>query len=222
MKNRLQLKRIYLLLVTFVFVSAAAYAQTKSGYIKFKMSYAESGLSNEELAMMPEETEMWFNGDLMKLRMPMGMGMQSDVLILKEKVVLLMDLMGNKLAMETSKNEVEQSNANARKVSLKLIDGEHKSIAGYDCHKAIISSPGEKDVIVWYSDKFQSNGSWYFQMPGLRGFPLEFSMKTAEMSVRMSALEVKMEPVEEAVFRVSSDYKVMSQSDLMKMMGGSK
>lgn len=90
---------------------------------------------------------MRFKEDLVKLTMPMGMGMQSDVLILKDKVVLLMDLMGNKLAMGTTKKEVENENTASKKAVVKLIAGETKNIAGYECKKAILSTPGEKDII---------------------------------------------------------------------------
>jgi hypothetical protein len=222
MKNILFNYRLYVVFATTLFLSLNALAQGPSGYIKYNMSYAESNMTKEELEMMPEETEMWFKGDLVKLRMPMGMGMQSDVLILKDKVVLLMDLMGNKLAMESTKSEVESQNADTKKAVVKLVDGETNKVAGYDCKKAILSTPGEKDMIVWYTDKIKSNGSWYFQMSEIKGFPLEFSMKTGEMSVRMTAKEVRMENVDDAEFTVSSDYKVMSQADMMKMMGGSK
>lgn len=216
------IRRFSLLFVLSMFLATNVTAQTPSGYIKFAMSYSESGMSKEELAMMPEETEMWFKSDLMKLRMPMGMGVQSDVLILKDKVVLMMDIMGNKLAMETTKSDVEKQNGASKKAVVKLIDGELKIIAGYNCKKAIISAPDEKDMIVWYTDKVKSNGSWYFQMAELKGFPLEFSMKSGEMSIRMSAKEVRMEEVGDAEFRVSPEYKFMSQDDVMKMMGGSK
>lgn len=222
MKNILFNCRFHLVIVLTLFLSLYSRAQGPSGYIKYTMSYAESSMTKEELEMMPAETEMWFKGDLVKLRMPMGMGMQSDVLILKDKVVLLMDLMGNKLAMESTKAEVEKENSDTKKAVVKLIAGETKNIAGFDCKKAMLSTPGEKDMIVWYSDKIKSNGSWYFQMSEIKGFPLEFSMKTGEMSVRMTAKEVRMENVGETEFAVSSDYKLMTQADMMKMMGGSK
>ncbi len=222
MKNILFNCRFHLVIVLTLFLSLYSRAQGPSGYIKYNMSYTESSMTKEELEMMPAETEMWFKGDLVKLRMPMGMGMQSDVLILKDKVVLLMDLMGNKLAMESTKAEVEKENSDTKKAVVKLIAGETKNIAGFDCKKAMLSTPGEKDMIVWYSDKIKSNGSWYFQMSEIKGFPLEFSMKTGEMSVRMTAKEVRMENVGDTEFAVSSDYKLMTQADMMKMMGGSK
>ena len=222
MKNILFNCRFHLVIVLTLFLSLYSRAQGPSGYIKYNMSYAESSMTKEELEMMPAETEMWFKGDLVKLRMPMGMGMQSDVVILKDKVVLLMDLMGNKLAMESTKAEVEKENSDTKKAVVKLIAGETKNIAGFDCKKAMLSTPGEKDMIVWYSDKIKSNGSWYFQMSEIKGFPLEFSMKTGEMSVRMTAKEVRMENVGDTEFAVSSDYKLMTQADMMKMMGGSK
>ena len=222
MKNSQLNCRLFLVIAMTLFLTLNALAQGPSGYIKYNMSYAESSMTKEELSMMPEETEMWFKGDLVKLRMPMGMGMQSDVLILKDKVVLLMDLMGNKLAMESTKSEVEKQNATSKKAVVKLISGETKNIAGFDCKKAILSTSGEKDMMVWYSDKIKSNGSWYFQMSDIKGFPLEFSMKTGEMNVRMTAKEVRMENVDDVEFKVSPEYKVMTQEDMMKMMGGSK
>jgi hypothetical protein len=216
------IRRLSLLIVLSFIAVTNSIAQSTSGYVKFAMSYTESGMSKEELEMMPEESEMWFKGDLVKLRMPMGMGMQSDVLILKDRVVLLMDLMGNKLAMESTKADVEKQNSVANKTTVKLVDGELKVIAGYSCKKAILSVQGEKDMVVWYTDKVQSNGSWYFKMSEINGFPLEFSMKTGEMNVRMSATEVRLEEVGDAEFKVSSEYKVMTEAELLKMMGGSK
>jgi hypothetical protein len=222
MKKSQITRSVGLLFSLFLIWATNSMAQSSSGYIKFAMSYSESDLSKEEMAMMPEETEMWFKGDLMKLRMPMGMGMQSDVLILKDRVMLLMDLMGNKLAMETPKSDIENENSAAKKVTVKFVDGESKVIAGYNCKKAILSTPGEKDMSVWYTDKVKSNGSWYFKMSEINGFPLEFSMKTGEMSIRMSAKEVRLEEVGDAEFKVSPEYKVMTEADMMKMMGGSR
>lgn len=41
-------------------------------------------------------------------------------------------------------------------------------------------------------------------MSEIKGFPLEFSMKTGEISVRMTAKEVRMESVNDAVFTSST------------------
>ncbi|MBK7963986.1 MAG: hypothetical protein IPK10_00800 [Bacteroidetes bacterium] len=139
-KSKIILPISLLVVLSFIWATSSI-AQSSSGYIKFAMSYTESGMTKEEMAMMPEETEMWFKNDLMKLRLPMGMGMQSDVLILKDKVVLMMDLMGNKLAMESTKMDVEKQNDITKKATVKLIEGELKNIAGYDCKKAILSTP---------------------------------------------------------------------------------
>ena len=215
-----KMKSICLTLFATIILTLSTWAQSTGVHIKYNMSYSESGLTKEELSMMPEETEMWLKGDLVKMRMPMGMGMQSDVIILKDKVVLLMDLMGNKLAMETSKTDVEKKTSKEKNASLKLVDGESKVIASYTCKKAILSTEGEKDVIIWYTDKIKSNGAWYFQMQELKGFPLEFSMKTAEISVRMTAKELNMDAVSDDEFKVPSDYKVMTQAEMMRMMGG--
>ncbi|MBK7963987.1 MAG: hypothetical protein IPK10_00805 [Bacteroidetes bacterium] len=62
-------------------------------------------------------------------------------------------------------------------------------------------------MIVWYTDKVNSKGSWYFQMSEIKGFPLEFSMRTGEMSVRMSAKEVRLEEIKDAEFKVSPSIK---------------
>lgn len=216
------MKRILFLLILLSAQAGLLKAQNSSGYILFSMQYSESGLSKEEMAMLPEQSEWWFKGGKMKMRMPMGMGMQSDVLVMEDKVFLLMDLMGNKMAMKTDREEMEKQVGKNKKYKLKSKSAETKTIAGYECRKAIMGAEGEKDMMVWYTDKIKGAGSWYYQMDELDGFPLEFSMKTNEIDIRMVAKEVKLETVSDDVFSVPEGYKVMSQSEMMQMMGGSR
>ncbi len=209
-------------LLIFLILGIHTNAQKSEGYIRFSMQYAESGLSKEELEMLPAESEIWFKGDKMKMLLPMGMGMQSSVLVQQDEVHLLMDLMGNRMAIKTSKAEMQRESKNAKKFSLNKLTDEKKEIAGYECTKAILSAPGEEDMQVWFTDKIKSGGSWYYNLEGINGFPLEFSFKTKELSARMIAREIKIEQVSDQLFVVPDGYKIMTQDEMMKSLGGSR
>lgn len=210
----------FLIFFVFILISLNVPGQKNEGYVRFAMQYSDSELSKEEMAVMPTESEMWFKGDRMKLQMPMGMGLQSSILIFNEEVHLLLDLMGNKMAIKTNKNEIQNDSKKAKRFKLKSQTDETKEIAGYTCKKAILSAEGEQDMIVWYTDQLKSTGSWYYNMDGLNGFPLEFSLKTPEIDARMIAKEVKTDQVTDNLFIVPSDYKVMTQEEMMKSLGG--
>ena len=105
----------FLIFFVFILISLNGLSQKNEGYVRFAMQYSDSELSKEEMAVMPTESEMWFKGDRMKLQMPMGMGLQSSILIFNEEVHLLLDLMGNKMAIKTNKNEIQNDSKKAKR-----------------------------------------------------------------------------------------------------------
>ncbi len=213
------MKYLFTFLVLFL-QNLVCVSQGNEGYIRFSMQYAESGFSKEELAAMPTESELWFKGDKMKMLLPMGMGLQSSVLVNNDEVHLLLDLMGNRMAIKTNKNEMQGDPKKSKRFKLKNETGEVKDIAGYSCKKAIMAADGEPDMVIWYTDQLRSKGSWYYNMEGINGFPLEFSLKTPELEARMIAKEVKLDKVNDQQFVIPAGYKVMTQEEMMKSLGG--
>lgn len=200
-----------------------ALGQSTDGYILFDVKYDDMGLSKEELAALPSQSEIWFKGNKMLMLMPSAMGFESRVVVDGDDVFVLMDVLGNKMAIKSSKQEMKEKNAaKPKQYSLKTITTDKKIIAGYECTKAIMSSEGEEDLTVWFTDKLKISGGWYYNMDGLKGFPLEFAMSANGMKMWMVAREINNDPVSSDKFVVPSGYKVMTQQELMMMFGNMK
>jgi hypothetical protein len=200
-----------------------ALGQSTDGYILFDVKYDDIGLSKEELAALPSQSEIWFKGNKMLMLMPSAMGFESRVVVDGDDVFVLMDMLGNKMAIKSSKQEMQEKNAaKPKQYSVKTITTDKKMIAGYECTKAIMSSEGEEDLTVWFTDKLKISGGWYYNMDGLKGFPLEFAMSANGMKMWMVAREINNDPVSSDKFVVPSGYKVMTQQELMMMFGNMK
>jgi hypothetical protein len=148
-------------------------------------------------------------------------------------MVMLMEQMGNKMAIKQTKDEMEKE---AAKQKDKLADpkieyiNETKSIAGYECKKAIISIVGkdkkEEKMEVWYSEKFanpnkEGKGKGQGFMKGLKGMPFEYAGGQGGMKFKMVAKEVSVDPVSDGKFNLSTDgYKLMTMDELKALQGG--
>lgn len=217
------IKKYTALLIVFWLTHGTLFAQSSEGYVLFDLKFENDNLSKEEIAMLPDKSEMWFKGDQLRMKMPMGMGIESEVLVVKKESYLLMDIMGNKMAMKSSSDESTRRKSNLGSLKLKSLTEEERIIAGFTCKRAnMVNSKDGTETTVWYTEQLAAGGSWYFQMEGLNGFPLEFSIDLNGMEVRMKAREVKLESPSESLFQLPSGYKVMTQQEMMQRMGGSR
>jgi hypothetical protein len=107
---------------------------------------------------------------------------------------------------------------------------ETKTIAGYECKKAVITTVGkdkkEEKMEVWYSDKFENpnkegKGRGQGFMKGFKGLPFEFSNAQGGMKFTMIAKAVSTDPIDDSKFNLSTDgYKMMTMDELKAMQGG--
>ncbi|TNF23639.1 MAG: DUF4412 domain-containing protein [Bacteroidetes bacterium] len=172
-------------------------------------------------AMLPDEMTTQIKGDKTRIEQSLGMGM-SQVTIMdtkKESGVLLMDMMGKKMAVEMSKEEAEKMNKGqkAEKPEFKYLD-ETKEIAGYKCKKAIASVKGAGEMVVYYTEELPSGMSKHYE--GLKGFPLEYTIDAGQFKLKMTAKSVKKETLGADLFAIPSDFEKMTFSEFEKAMGG--
>lgn len=206
-------------------------AQIKEGFILYDMKM--EGLPPEQAAMMGDmETKVTFKGGKSLTEVNSMMFSQqasSD----ENGVIMLMEQMGNKMAIKQTKAEIEKEEA---KIKDKNADpkieyiNETKTIAGYECKKAIVTSVDkdkkENKVEIWYSDKFENpnkegRGRGQNVMKGLKGVPFEYSSAMGSMKINMVAKEVSVEPVPDSKFVLSTEgYKLMTMDELKAMQGG--
>jgi GLPGLI family protein len=179
-------------------------------------------------ALLPKEAVAYFKNNQSRMEMNMMMGMKNATISdgLKKTSITLMDLMGQKYAVENNaSNDAEQKKVmESTKVS---ITAEKKMIAGYMCTKALVEIPNPekaKELIkmdVWFTKDLSINKNYMTgPIEKIDGSVLEFSLNQSGMKINFSAKEVLKQPVSDDLFLIPSGYKRMSSAELMKMMGG--
>lgn len=218
--------------VAFTALSFTATAQIKEGYIVYETKI--EGLPPEQAAMGESETKVYFkNGKSLTEVNNMMMSMQ--MMVDDKGMLMLMDQMGNKIAMKQTKEEMEKEAAkNKDKDKDPKIEytNETKTIAGYECKKAIITTVGkdkkEQKTDIWYCEKFDNpnktgEGRGGKMFKGLNGLPFEYKMDNGPYKVLMTAKEVSTDPVSDSKFNLSTDgYKLMTADEMKAMNGGGK
>lgn len=218
------MKKIFLTVMAAAGMLAAT-AQIKEGMITYSVEV--QGVPPEQAAMMKGmELSIYFKDK--KSRAEFVTAFMSSTTVSDENgSTTLMDGMGNKSYVKMNKADMEKEGKKNPDPKITYVD-EKKTIAGYECKKAIIESKDEKGqankATVWYSEKIPFNGNggrMTGQFKGLKGAPLEFESQQGPMKMKMTATKVTTESVPDSKFVVNTDgYTEMKMDDLKKMRGG--
>jgi len=206
-------------------------AQIKEGSVLYDMKI--EGLPPEQAAMMGDmETKITFK-DGKSLTEVNSMMFTQQMSADENGMVMLMEQMGNKIAVKQTKAEMEKEEAKSKdKPADPKVEyfNDVKTIAGYECKKAIVTvvdkDKKENKVELWYSDKFENpnkegKGRGQNVMKGIKGMPFEYSTTMGPMKIKMIAKEVSTEPVPDSKFVLSTEgYKMMTTDELKAMSGG--
>ena len=94
-----------------------------------------------------------------------------------------------------------------------------REIAGYVCHKAIITTSNGDKLTAWVTPKIQPpTGHFSTLFMGLKGFPLEFSVSNDRVIVTFAADEV-IRRIDNSVFFVVGKYEEVSAAEYMERVG---
>lgn len=205
-------------------IALPTFAQKKfEGTVVYGLEYQDLPAEMAMMeAMLPDEMTTQIKGDKTRIEQSLGMGM-SQVTIMdtkKESGVLLMDMMGKKMAVEMSKEEAEKMNkksGDAEKPEFKYLD-ETKEIAGYKCKKAVATIKGAGDMEVYYTEDLPAGMSKHYE--GLKGFPLEYTIDAGQFKMKITAKSVKKETLGTDLFAIPSGYEKMTFDEFSKSMGG--
>jgi hypothetical protein len=202
-----------------------------------KMSYKIEGLPEEYAGMAENDIVTYLKGEKSKIEVTSMMGGQiisND----GETTTVLAESMGNKTGwiMTKADMEAEEKENAAKKTTKPTIEytTEKKMIAGYECTKAIVTSINGKEkkelkTTVWYTDKIKqpsapkSKGKKGMMggpdLGDLKGFPMQTEMtmnqQGMEMKVISTVTEVITTPIDDSVFKVSTEgYKMQSYKEM--------
>ena len=203
------------------FTAADAQKKLNEGKVVFEISYPGMQLDPQQAAMLPSESVTYVKNGKSRTEQKMGMGMNQVMITdaVAKTAVTLVDMMGNKTAIKTSKEDMEKEEAKAEKPTVKLLD-ETKEIAGYKCKKAEITDAKGNKTTLFYTKDIEAARGGKGPFAGIDGFPMEFEMKQPSMSIKLTATKVVEEKVDDVMFSVPSGYKEMTMEEYKKQMGG--
>ena len=220
------MKKLILVLSAILLIGTInnSYAQKAfEGTITYGIEYEDLPEEMEAMrAMLPTETTIKIKDS--KTRTEQSMGMGSTISIFDGKTnssITLMDMMGQKIAIPTSSEELEkeESKNEGEVLDIEYFD-ETKEIAGYTCKKASIKVKGtDERIIVYYTEEINTQQT-RSQYKGLKGFPMTYEINTPEMSMIMTVTSVKKEKISSSEFEIPEGYEEMSMEDFQKKMSG--
>ena len=202
-------------------------AQTiTEGSITYSVNF--EGMPPEQAGMMKgSEMKIYFKEK--KSRTEFTTAFFNTITVLDENSsITLSEAMGQKSFYKMKKEDLEKEAKKHPDPKITYTE-EKKTIAGYECKKAIVEVKDQKGetqkVNVWYTDKLPNNsGGRMASFKGLKGAPLEFEMNQGPMKMKMTATKVSLAAIPDSQFKLSTDgYTEMKMEDLQKMrQGGGK
>lgn len=217
------MKKIVLSL--FLAVAGLSIAQS-TGKLTYTMDVTSD---NPEMAMavgMMQGSKMDLSFIPGKSRMDMSMGsmmkMTTITEVKKDVSLLLMDIMGQKIATESKISSGEKEAASTPKPNVEKTS-ETKEIIGFKCQKTIIRTEDGNEMIMWTTKDITASlaGQKQFGSASFEGIPLEFSTEANGMSIHFVATKFD-KVVDKKGFstKIPEGYTVMTEEELQNMGGG--
>lgn len=179
------MKKLFPIILLFVFTQFNTQAQIKEGHASFNIQITSNDPEMEStIAMMKDPSmNLYFSKD--KTRTELDLGMFVTTVITDEpndQALILMDMMGMKMAVPTTITEInKESEAGEKTDNTKVtLVNETKKILGYKCKKAIITNEDGFEATYWYTEEIMqlsSEGQDLFDAE-IPGFAMEFESYT--------------------------------------------
>lgn len=218
------MKKILFTLAVVCFSFSFIIAQSNEGHIVYKIDVSSD---DPEMAMgvamlNGASMEISFQGKKSSTTMNMG-AMMSVTTITNEadEVLMLMGGMMGKKAIKTSVDEMKKSSdsEDMPEFEIQLVKGK-KTVAGYECKKAIIESEEGEDVIYWYTEEFKMNNEAQGNANGkIPGVALAFETSNGGMVMSFEASKVDSKVKDKSVFsmKIPEGYDEMTYKELNSM-----
>ncbi len=221
------MKKIVLAISIALFSTFNLVAQIFEGVVVYTISFENSGLPPEALAMFKgAESSVYIKGD--KRRIDMNTALQSTSTLIDNKtkmVMMTMDIMGQKYLIKMNEADLKKEKETAPVTTIKYID-ETKMIAGYKSKKAEVKMKmqdgKEETFIVFYTEEIPVNET-KTTFEGLKGFPLEYSISQSGIKMTFTTKSIDKSPIPDSKFDlVKAGYKETTLEELQKSMMGGK
>lgn len=211
-------------------ISFSGIAQKKAkpfiGIITATMTY-DGTWDAATLAQQPKELKTSIYGNKSKMVMDLGQAMITTITNgVDSNQTMLLDVpaMSLKNYIKITKDQLMEKVGEQPEINYL---SETKEICGYVCKKAEYTVKDEfgdaKTTIVYFSDVI-NNGSLNIagQFPGLKGFPMEYTVETEEGKITTTVTEVltKKIKLKDTDFMIPVDFTEMDEDTKKQLFGG--
>jgi len=166
---------------------------------------------------------MTIKGNKARSEMVMSMGKTVSISDGDNKTAItLMDMMGQKLAIQSNYEEIMKEMADSPEAKVE-VTSETKEIAGYTCKKAVVTIPEEEmEIIVYYTEELGTSALNFDnpQFKDINGVMLEFEMPNESFSMHFTAISVEKKNVDDSEFTIPEGYQIKTKEELKGMFGG--
>jgi len=223
------------LVMSFLLAQPALQAQSviDKGYIKIEVVDVKT--EDSQMAAMAgmfknSFTEVYFLPQKSLTKLSMMGGMTTTTILTDEKSennLYLMSLMGQKIKLDLTKEELAKMQAGENKASdvkIKYFKDQKRTILGYSCHKAemVVNNTQEVAMTLWVTEQIKSNAQVAQGMEAnmLKGFPLAYELSVqGQFTMLMEATKIEKD-FDKTVFNVNTKgYKSMTFDEFMESMG---
>ncbi len=216
------------------FVSFQTAIAQESGFIKMEITEVSS--ENAEIApfiqmMKGTQTEYYFTPEKSMVKANMMGGMVEMTTIVgneDESMMVYMNAMGNKMQIESSKEERDKfdaaKNAEIPEYEIEYDENVTKEIMGYTCTKAVLTVGEDENaysMIMYIAKDLKASNKMIQGLDkiDIEGFPLEYQMNAAEMNMTITTVQFE-EEVEDDAFEFNSrGYQKMTWEEFQTKMG---
>jgi len=196
-----------------------------SGTIEYEITYPGSTLDPATAASLPKSITMTISGK--KSRVDMSEGMMNVIKLNNAETISstsLLDIMGQKFALKTSKEDMEKAMAEMPKAKITVTE-EKKEIAGMMATKAIVvftKEDGTEDKEEVYFNPEIGGENFNFDTPykDIKGGLLQYSVENGDIVMLFTAKEIKAKKIKDTVFMIPSDYKDVTAEELQEIFNG--
>lgn len=190
------------------------------GTIAYAINYIEIPEEVKGMeSMLPQEMKMTLKGSKTRIEQSVMGGSQIVIADTDANTsYILMDMMGQKIAITITPEELEEAKGTSGTKPLTYHD-EVKKILGYKCYKATYTEGGMEQEL-YYCPKITLPNGAYKEFEGIKGCPLFYSTTKDNMKLEMTATDVSEHSVSDDLFTVPSGYTMMTQEELQQMFGG--
>ncbi len=196
-------------------VSISVLAQDFEGIIVYKISYFDlpTEMKGSE-SMMPDTQTFYIKKTKSKFEMVTPMG-TTVIFNDSEKHVstVLMKIMGQNFKMTFTSEELDDIDSlKASKYKVTYLS-EEKTIAGYVCKKAtVVSEEKKQSVDIFYTNKIQSMNIKGLEGLNIKGMPLEYIIKTEDMSMKVTVEKIEQKAINDDIFIIPEGYQEMPEN----------